>query len=64
MLCVITHIRKDAKDHSDSDHRKQINNVINILFSGASEDEMSVTQDIFRTEYTEFDKNIGSFDAN
>ena len=38
MLCVIPHIRKDAKDHPDSDHRKQVNNVINTLFSGASEE--------------------------
>ena len=34
MLCVIPHIRKYAKDHSDSDNRKQVNNVINTLFSG------------------------------
>ena len=61
MLCVIPHIRKDAKDHSDSDHRKQVNNVIKTLFSGASEEEISVTQDIFCTEYTEFDNKIGSF---
>ena len=38
MLCVIPHIRKDAKDHSYSDHRKQVNNVINTLFSGAYEE--------------------------
>ena len=25
---------------------------------------MSVTQEIFFTEYTDFDKNIGSFDAD
>ena len=31
-LCAIPHIRKDAKYHSDSDHRKQVNNVINKLF--------------------------------
>ena len=64
MLCVITHIRKDAKYHSDSDHRKKVNNVIKTLFSGASEEEMAVTQDIFWTEYTDFDKNIGSFNAD
>ena len=64
MLCVIPHICKDAKDHSDSDHRKQVNNVIKTLFSGASEEEMAVTQDIFWTEYTDFDNKIGSFDAD
>ena len=64
MICVITHIHKYSKYHSDSDHRKQVNNVIKTLFYGASEEEMSVTQDIFWTEYTEFDNNIGSFDAD
>ena len=52
------------KYHSDSDHRKQVNNVIKKLFSGSSEDEMSVTQDIFFTGYTDFDNKIGSFDAD
>ena len=64
MLCVIPHIRKDAKDHSDSDHRKQVNNFIKTLFLGASEEEMAVTQDIFWTKNTDFDKKIGSFDAD
>ena len=64
MLCVIPHIRKDEKYHSDSDHRKQVNNFINTLFYGASEEEMAVTQDIFWTEYTDFDNKIGSFDAD
>ena len=59
MLCVIPHIRKYENDHSDSDHRKQVNNVIKPLFSGASEEEMAVTQDIFLTEYTDFDNKIG-----
>ena len=63
MLCVIPHIRKDAKYHSDIDHRKQVNNVIKKLFSGASEEKIDVTQDIFWTEYTEFDNKVGSFDA-
>ena len=58
MLCVIPHIRKDAKDHSDSGHRKQVNNVINTLFSGGSEDEMAVTLDLLWTEYTEFDNKL------
>ena len=31
-------------------------------FFGASEEEIFVTQDVFWTEYTEFDNNIGSFD--
>ena len=43
MLFVITHIFKDAKDNSDSDHRKQVNNVIKKIIHGASEDEMDVT---------------------
>ena len=64
MICVIPHIHTDAKDHSDSDHRKQVNSIIKTLFSGSSEDEMSVTQDIFWTEYTDFDNNIGSFDGD
>ena len=38
MLCVIPHIRKDAKVHSDSDQSKQVNNVIEILLSGSSEE--------------------------
>ena len=61
MLCVIHHIRKYATDHSDSDHRKQVNNIIKTLFHGLSEDKMAVTQDIFWTEYTYFDNKNGSF---
>ena len=49
MLCVIPHIRKDAKDHSDSDHMNQVNNFINTLFYGSSEEEMAVTLDLFWT---------------
>ena len=54
MLCVIPHISKDAKDHLYSDNRKQDNNVINTLFSGASEEEMAVTLDLFWTEYNDY----------
>ena len=64
MICVITHIRKDAKYDSDSDHIKQVNNFINTLFSGAYEEEMPVTLDLFWTEYTAFDKKVGSYDAD
>ena len=64
MLCVIPQIRKDAKDHSDSDHRKQVNNFIKTLFSGASEEEINVTLDLFWTEYTAFDNKVGSYDAD
>ena len=64
MLFVIPCIRRDAKDYSDSDHRKQVRNVIKTLFSGAYEEEMSVTQEIFWTEYNDFDKKIGSFDSD
>ena len=43
---------------------KQVNNVIKTLFHGVPEDKIAVTQDIFWTEYTEFDNNIGSFDTD
>ena len=45
-MCYSTHSQR-WKYHSDSDHRKQVNNVIKKLFHGASEEETSVTQDIF-----------------
>ena len=64
MLCVIPHICKDAKDNSYSNHRKQVNNVIKVLFSGSSEEEMNVTLDMFWTEYTDFDNKIGLFVAD
>ena len=64
MLCVIPHIHKDATDHSDSDHMKQVKNVIKTLFSGAYEEEMNVTLDMFWTEYTAFDNKVGSYDAD
>ena len=47
MLCVITHIYKYAKYHSDSDNRKQVNNVFKKLFHGLTVDKMAVTQDLF-----------------
>ena len=59
MLCVIPHICKDAKDHPDRNHRKQVNNVIKNLFAGSSEEETNVTLDVFWTEYTAFDKKVG-----
>ena len=52
ILCVIPHIRKDAKYHLDSDHWKQVNNVIKTIFHGVPEDEMAATQDMFWTDYT------------
>ena len=61
---LLSHIRKDEKDNSDIDHRKQFNNVIKTIFHGASEDKMAVTQDMFWTENTEFDNKIGSFYAD
>ena len=64
MLCVIPHIRKDAKYQSDRNHRKQVNNVIKTLFSGSSEEEMNVTLNVFWTEYTAFDNKVGSYDAD
>ena len=64
MLCVIPHICKDAKDHSDRNHRKQVNNVIKTLFSGSSEEEKNVTLDMFLTDSTAFDNKVGSYDAD
>ena len=64
MLCVIPHFRKYAKYHSDSDHRKQVNNVIKTLFSGASEEEMNVTIGVFWTKYNAFDNKVGLYDAD
>ena len=61
MLCVILHIHKNSKDHSDRNHRKQVNNVIKTLFSGSSEKEMNVTLDVFWTEYTAFGNKVGSY---
>ena len=64
MLCVIPHIRKDARVHSDRHHRKQVNNIIKRLFSGSSEEEMNVNLDMFWTEYIQFDNKVGSYDAD
>ena len=64
MPCVIPHIRKDAKYHSDSDHSKQVKNVIKALFHGVPEYLMDVTQCIFWTEYNEFDNKNSSFNAD
>ena len=64
MLCVIPHIRKNAKYNSYSDHRQQVNNVNKKLFHAIPEDEMAVTQDIFWTEYTDFDNKNDSFYAD
>ena len=44
IICVILHICKDVKYHSDSDHRKQVNNVIKTSFFGASVEEIDITQ--------------------
>ena len=46
-------------EESHSDHSKKVNNVIKTLFSGASEEKIAVTQDIFWTDYTDFDNTIG-----
>ena len=64
MLCVIPHICKNAKYHSDSDHRKQFSNVIKTLFCGLYEYEIAFTQDLFYTEHTYFDKKNCSFDGD
>ena len=64
MLCVIPHILKDEKYHSDSDNRKQVNNVTKTLFHGLSKDKMDFTQDLFWTEYTDFDNKNSLFDGD
>ena len=50
MLRVIPHIHKETKYNLDSDHRKQVNNVIKTIFHGFPEDKIYVTQDICWTE--------------
>ena len=50
MLYVIPHIHKYVKDHSDSNNKKQVNNVIKNIFHEVPKNEMAVTQDIFWTE--------------
>ena len=64
MICVIPHICKDLKDHSYSDHRKHVNNVIKTLFNWLYEDKMVDTQENIWTEYTDFDNKNGSFDGD
>ena len=64
MLCDIPHIIKYENYHSDSDIRKQFINVFKKLFHGLSLDKMTVTQDIFWTEYTEFDNKNVSLDGD
>ena len=64
MICLFPQIHKYAKDHSDIDDRKQVNNVIKTLFFGASEEEIAVTPDTFWTGYTAFDNKVGSYDAD
>ena len=61
MLCFIPFIRKYAKDHSDIGNMKEVNNLTKTLFHGLSEDKMDVTQNLFCTEYSDFDNNNGSF---
>ena len=46
MLCGIPHICNDAKIHSDSDHMKQVNNLIKTLFHVFYVDNMAVPQDL------------------
>ena len=64
ILCVIPQICKYAKYHWDSDHRKQVNNLIKTFFHRLSEDEMAVIPDIFWAEYTDFDDKNCSFDGD
>ena len=64
MLCVIPHIGKYEKYHSNSDHSNHIKFFIKTLFHGLTEDERDITQEIFWTEYTEFDNKNDSFDGD
>ena len=64
MLCVIPHVCKCSKYHSDGDNSKQVKNVIKTLFHGLSEHNMAVTQNLFWTEYTDFDNMIVSSDED
>ena len=64
MLCVIPHIFRDASDHSDSDHMKQVNNSIKTLFHGLYEDEYHFTLDLFWTGCTDLDNKNGLLDGD
>ena len=61
MSCVIPHIRKYTKYCSDSEHRKQVKNLIKTFFHGLSVEKITFSQYLFWAEYTLFDNNNGSF---
>ena len=61
MFCVIPHIYKNASDHLESDHRKQVKNVIKFIFHGLYEYELHFTLDLFWTDHTDFENKNGSF---
>ena len=63
MLCVIHHIRKGEIDHSDSDHRKQLKNLIKTLFHRLYEDKSNFTLYLFWTDYTDLDNKNGPIDG-
>ena len=64
MLCVITHILRYEKYHSYSEHKKQVNNLIKMLFHGLSDDEIYFTLELFCTDYTDLDKKNGLLDGD
>ena len=64
MLCVNTHILKDAKYNSGSDNKKQDNNITLKTNYGLSEDKMDFTQYLFWSEYTLFGNKNGLIDGD
>ena len=63
MLCVITNIREDILNHSNVNHRIQVNTFINTIFADLSEEELHEGINTFWSEYTTFNHNIGPFDS-
>ena len=64
MIYVIPHILKYVIDKYNGNHRKQVNTVIKKLFNGLYEYELNFTLHLFLSEYTEFNINNGTFDAD
>ena len=64
ILCVIPQIREDVFKNSKINHMKQVNTVINILFSGLSKKELHETLDTFWSEFIKFDHNNVPSDIN
>ena len=64
MSFVITKICNGVIDNSDGNHRKQVNNVIETLFYGLSEDGLTVNLDLFWSDYADSDHKNSPFDGN